>query len=241
MSETKKMIRETRFTIIELLVVISIIAILAGILLPALNSAREKARSIACLNNLATFGKASVMYRGDNDDFLPSHTNSVNGYLFSGMLPEEQSGHIDGLYSPYLKTQKVHRNQSGIDEIRAEWRAKLACPSKRFRKYSDGIVLHRSYGLSTGFVQAYANGRGKVARFPHPSATVFMAEHDPAYSTTSVYNGYDDWGRVEYVHNTASMMVFFDSHSSSVRFPVPGAVWNEQGMRKFFWTPFGGN
>ena len=63
-----------RFTLLELLVVIAIIAILAALLLPALQSARERARTTACFNNIGQIGKAAGMYQSDYDDYVCSPT-----------------------------------------------------------------------------------------------------------------------------------------------------------------------
>ncbi len=62
---------EKKFTLIELLVVIAIIAILAAMLLPALNKAREKARTIGCVNNRKQIGTIMTMYLEQHDEYLP--------------------------------------------------------------------------------------------------------------------------------------------------------------------------
>ena len=69
--------RKANFTLVELLIVVAIIAILAGMLLPALNSARAMAHSTSCKNNLKTLGTSVQLYSSANDDtMLPPHQGS---------------------------------------------------------------------------------------------------------------------------------------------------------------------
>ena len=68
------------FTMVEILVVIAIIAVLAGILFPVFANAKREAKKSACISNLSQLGTATVLYMADNDEIFPFAVDASDKY-----------------------------------------------------------------------------------------------------------------------------------------------------------------
>ena len=122
-------IQTTKFTLIELLIVISIIAILAGMLLPALNAAREKARDSTCKSNLKQTGLAFLNYSSANNDYFPVMHSGKQWVRFL-----TDGGHCS--------STTFHKNN-------IEYKAGMAsyCPNLPFSKDDPSKLEWYTYGM----------------------------------------------------------------------------------------------
>jgi prepilin-type N-terminal cleavage/methylation domain-containing protein len=157
--------RNDGFTLIELLVVIAIIAILAAILFPVFQTAREKARQTSCASNLKQLGLGFTQYEQDFDELLP-----CSNYISGSSCPVTSSGWAGQIY-PYVKSTGV-----------------FTCPDDSTQASSAQLTAGYtpiSYALNVSFDvgTCYTLGNGyytsimdNVSKDTSPSQTVLLFE-----------------------------------------------------------------
>ncbi|MFA7231050.1 MAG: type II secretion system protein [Victivallaceae bacterium] len=245
-NERKVDMKKTAFTLIELLVVIAIIAILASMLLPALNKARDKARAIECTNNLKQIGQAMLYYAQDNNDNLP------NGRTASGVTPAKYwySYQDQGFLAPYLSMLKT--TYDSIGAVKANSRSKLSCPAAPMQTPVSGTTLW-TYGYnnvisSNNSPQTFR----KISSFKRVSETSLVMDNNStkgAYADTDLQTAVTTGYPVGYRHGggssafkNSSNVVFVDGHAESRKFgtiPDQYSPGDSNSKRKFyFWSPY---
>ncbi|MDD2709166.1 MAG: prepilin-type N-terminal cleavage/methylation domain-containing protein [Verrucomicrobiae bacterium] len=155
------------FTLLELLVVVAIMSILAGLLMPAVGKAREQGRSIRCMNNLKNMGEAMHLYLNDNNEM----------FFQQGAYPD----HYTKFLGPYLNVNKI----DGVNWVACS--SIYRCPTY---KGTDSDYFTYGYNSFCGYVSA-AQPYRSLAGIDQPARFPLFLETDANQNLTSVSTSYD--------------------------------------------------
>jgi prepilin-type N-terminal cleavage/methylation domain-containing protein/prepilin-type processing-associated H-X9-DG protein len=237
------------FTLIELLVVIAIIAILAGLLLPALASAKAKGLNIACLNNMKQLSVAWQLYAVDNGDRLPPNS-FVYDITTDAPLDNQPSwctnvapwdttsvGIRNGLLFPFNSSEAIYHCPADYSQV--ETHSGVPLGQTRFRSYNMSQSINGAADASAFYTQ-YVPAFIKFTAVVNPDPTrcfAFIEVHEKEIIDTqfgiplksdSFYPTY--WYDIPANrHNQGCNMSFADGHAEHWKWRSPKAVTVPRG------------